>query len=75
MLIIKAFYFYYVTFLFSLTLPYQPLSLSVLKAKECHILFANVGFVNKDLDGFLEISSDWEEVFYKMHFFLVTVIF
>lgn len=46
-------------------LPYQSLSLSVLRAKDCHILFANVGFVNKDFDSF----SNWEEMFYKMHFF------
>lgn len=60
----KLYIFYFITFLFCLMLPYQSLFLSVLRAKDCHILLANVGFVNKDLDGF----SNWEEMFYTMHF-------
>ena len=64
-----------ITFLFCSMLSYQPLSLSVLKAKQCHILLANAGFVNKDLDGFLEISPDWEEMFHMKHFLKIIVIF
>lgn len=63
MLIVKA----VIPFVFGLMLSEQPLSLSVLRAKGCHILFASENFVKIDLDGFLEIFPDWEEIFCKMH--------
>lgn len=70
-LVIKAIYFYFIIFLFSLILvSHRPQSVSVPRAKGCHILFANVGLVNRDLNGFLETSPDWEEIFYEMYFFL-----
>lgn len=64
MLIVKA----VIPFVFGLMLSERPLSLSVLRAKGCHILFASEKFVKIDLDGFLEIFPDWEEIFCKMHF-------
>ena len=64
-----------IAFLFCLMISDQTWSLSELTAKWYHSLFANTGFVNQNLVGFLEISHDQEEMFYKMYFFfLVTVI-
>lgn len=56
-------------FLFCLMISDQTVSLSVLTAKQYHSLLANAGFVNQNLLGFLEISRDREEMFYKMYFF------